>query len=200
MKIVVIEYQGGNTRSVLNALERLGYTAQLSAEEAVLRQADRVIFPGVGAAAATMQHLQTLGLDQVIPRLQRPILGICLGMQLLGHFSEEGHTPLLDLVPAMPILRFPPQVGKVPHVGWNSLDFQADHPLFKGLSPNAYVYYVHSYYAPTNPQYTIAQTEYGGLRFTGALAKGDCWAVQFHPEKSGAVGEQILRNFLEHRF
>jgi glutamine amidotransferase len=218
MEIAVIDYQGGNVQSVLFALERLGVTtATLTADPAVIRRADRVLFPGEGEASSAMQALRAAGLDQVLPTLTQPFLGICLGMQLLGRHSEEGPaggTPLLGMLP-FDVVRFTPPdaVHKVPHMGWNNLhDLQT--PLFAGLSnslgegrspqsdanltPTAadYVYFVHSYHAPVG-DYTIAQASYpAGVPFSAGVRHRNFYGVQFHVEKSGPVGEHILRNFL----
>ena len=230
MNIAVIDYQGGNVQSVLFALARLGVAnAVLTADPAVIRQADRVLFPGEGEASSAMRALRAAGLDKVLPALTQPFLGICLGMQLLGRHSAEGPaggTELLGMLP-FDVVRFaPPDAAhKVPHMGWNNLhDLQT--PLFAGLgagaapgfpavtggvnvagaaanpqalSPEAaedYVYFVHSYYAPVG-DYTIAQASYpAGVPFSAGVRYRNFYGVQFHVEKSGPVGEQILRNFL----
>jgi glutamine amidotransferase len=216
MNIAVIDYQGGNVQSVLFALERLGVTnATLTSDPDIIRQADRVLFPGEGEASSAMQSLRAAGLDQLLPTLQQPFLGICLGMQLLGQHSAEGPaggTPLLGMLP-FEVVRFTPTdaAHKVPHMGWNNLhDLQT--PLFAGLSgasvagdkpaadaaPTAadYVYFVHSYYAPVG-DYTIAQASYPtGVPFSAGVRHRNFYGLQFHVEKSGPVGEQILRNFL----
>jgi glutamine amidotransferase len=216
MNIAVIDYQGGNVQSVLFALERLGVTnATLTSDPDIIRQADRVLFPGEGEASSAMQSLRAAGLDQLLPTLQQPFLGICLGMQLLGKHSAEGPaggTPLLGMLP-FDVVRFTPTdaAHKVPHMGWNNLhDLQT--PLFAGLSgaavagdkpaadavPSAadYVYFVHSYYAPVG-DYTIAQASYPtGVPFSAGVRHRNFYGLQFHVEKSGPVGEQILRNFL----
>jgi glutamine amidotransferase len=225
MNIAVIDYQGGNVQSVLFALERLGVTnAELTSDPAVIRQADRVLFPGEGEASSAMRALRAAGLDKVLPTLTQPFLGICLGMQLLGRHSEEGPaggTELLGMLP-FDVVRFtPPDAAhKVPHMGWNNLhDLQT--PLFAGLGGLAlsgearpqsdsnqpppvpsqpvaadYVYFVHSYYAPVG-DYTIAQASYPvGVPFSAGVRHRNFYGVQFHVEKSGPVGEHILRNFL----
>jgi glutamine amidotransferase len=225
MNIAVIDYQGGNVQSVLFALGRLGVTnAVLTSDPAVIRQADRVLFPGEGEASSAMRALRAAGLDKVLPTLTQPFLGICLGMQLLGRHSEEGPgggTELLGMLP-FDVVRFtPPDAAhKVPHMGWNNLhDLQT--PLFAGLgglalpddvSPQSdsnqplpassqpvaadYVYFVHSYYAPVG-DYTIAQASYPlGSPFSAGVRYRNFYGVQFHVEKSGPVGEHILRNFL----
>jgi glutamine amidotransferase len=215
MNIAVIDYQGGNVQSVLFALERLGVTtATLTCDPDVIRQADRVLFPGEGEASSAMRALRAAGLDKVLPTLTQPFLGICLGMQLLGRHSQEGPnggTEMLGMLP-FDVARFTPPdaTHKVPHMGWNNLhDLQT--PLFAGLgmstpqSPDSaappptaadYVYFVHSYYAPVG-DYTIAQASYpAGVPFSAGVRHRNFYGVQFHVEKSGPVGEQILRNFL----
>jgi glutamine amidotransferase len=224
MNISVIDYQGGNVQSVLFALERLGVSnAVLTSDPAVIRQADRVLFPGEGEASSAMRALRAAGLDKVLPTLTQPFLGICLGMQLLGRHSEEGPvggTELLGMLP-FDVVRFtPPDAAhKVPHMGWNNLH-DLHTPLFAGLGgaglpgdkspqldanqqtlhpqPSAadYVYFVHSYYAPVG-DYTIAQASYpAGVPFSAGVRHRNFYGVQFHVEKSGPVGEHILRNFL----
>jgi glutamine amidotransferase len=221
MNIAVIDYQGGNVQSVLFALERLGVQATLTSDPEVIRQADRVLFPGEGEASSAMRALRAAGLDKVLPTLTQPFLGICLGMQLLGRHSEEGPaggTELLGMLP-FDVVRFtPPDAAhKVPHMGWNNLhDLQT--PLFTGLGSSAdqspqsdsnqplaplllptaadYVYFVHSYYAPVG-DYTIAQASYPAeVPFSAGVRYRNFYGVQFHVEKSGPVGEQILKNFL----
>jgi glutamine amidotransferase len=216
MNIAVIDYQGGNVQSVLFALERLGVPdAVLTSDPEVIRRADRVLFPGEGEASSAMRALRAAGLDKVLPTLTQPFLGICLGMQLLGRHSEEGPaggTELLGMLP-FEVVRFtPPDTAhKVPHMGWNNLhDLQT--PLFAGLGNEAsadaqalenptataadYVYFVHSYHAPVG-EYTIAQASYPvGVPFSAGVRHRNFYGVQFHVEKSGPVGEHILRNFL----
>ena len=219
MNIAVIDYQGGNVQSVLFALERLGLPAVLTADPAVIRAADRVLFPGEGEASSAMRALRAAGLDTVLPTLTQPFLGICLGMQLLGRHSQEGPaggTELLGMLP-FDVVRFTPPDAhhKVPHMGWNNLHGLRT-PLFTGLTgvaadslslePNQapgtrhqapdYVYFVHSYYAPVG-DYTIAQASYPvGVPFSAGVRYRNFYGVQFHVEKSGPVGEQILKNFL----
>ncbi|MEM1214721.1 MAG: imidazole glycerol phosphate synthase subunit HisH [Bacteroidota bacterium] len=193
MNIVIIDYNAGNVRSVLYALERLGYTATLSADADVIKAADCVIFPGVGAAGSTMQYLRTTGLDELIRSLRQPVLGICLGMQLLCTHSEENDTDCLGVIPQRVKLFRPERGEKVPHMGWNQLRLSEDTWLSPGLA-DAYVYFVHSYYVANGP-YTVAEADYV-QPFSAALRKDNFFATQFHPEKSGSIGEQILRDFL----
>ncbi len=191
MKIVIIDYGAGNIQSIQYALNRLGFQAVLSKDWEVIRQADRVIFPGVGEASSAMQKLKETNLDQFIPQLTQPVLDICLGMQLMGNYTEEGETEGLGIFDVS-FKAFPPQV-KSPQIGWNGI-FNLQSVLFQNISENAFAYLVHSYYASVNPQ-SIAQTTYGET-YTTAFKNKNFYGVQFHPEKSGKVGEQILSNFL----
>lgn len=194
MKVAIIKYNAGNIYSVDYALKRLGIEAEITADEEKIRRADRVIFPGVGEASSTMIHLKQAGLDRLIPSLKQPVLGICLGMQLLCRYSEEGNAEALNIFDT-DIKRFIPTKHdeKVPHMGWNSIHGLKG-PLFRGIEEGAFVYFVHSFYAPVC-DYTAATSDYI-LPFTASLQKDNFFATQFHPEKSGAVGEQILKNFL----
>ncbi len=191
MKVVIIRYRAGNIFSVISALRRLDIEAVVSDDPDVIHRADRVIFPGVGEAASAMTDLRARGLDQVIPALQQPFLGICLGLQLLCRESEENGTEGLGIFPAK-VLRFPPK-DKVPHMGWNQVSDRSE-PLLDGLPQNSMFYFVHSYYAELCEN-TTAQCEYI-LPFSAALRNNNFTAVQFHPEKSGPAGEQLLRNFI----
>lgn len=191
MKIAVIDYGAGNVQSVLFALERLGFEGIVTKDKAVIMAADKVIFPGVGEASSAMLQLQQTGLDLVIPQLQQPVLGICLGMQLMCAFSEEGNTKGLGIFDAQ-VVRFSEQV-KVPQMGWNTI-FNLQSNLFKAIDENEMMYLVHSYFVKDNPQ-AIATTFYQE-NYASALQKGNFYGVQFHPEKSGSVGEHILNNFL----
>lgn len=195
--IAIVKYNAGNTRSVICALERLGIQAIVTDDPQVLHDADKVIFPGVGEASTAMEYLRQKGLDQVLVSLTQPFLGICLGMQLMCSFSEEHDTACLGMFD-VPVRRFPSGTGcKIPHMGWNTITC-VDDPLFTGLVPQSYVYFVHSYYVPevSAGEGMIASCDYAGLSFSCALHKDNFYGVQFHPEKSGPVGEQILRNFL----
>ncbi len=192
MKVGIIQYNAGNIQSMQFALKRLGVTPVLSSNPAELAAMDRLIFPGVGEASSAMQFLKQRELDHLIVTYQRPLLGICLGLQLLCEFSEENNTPALGIFP-ITVRRFPPE-GKVPHIGWNTIS-PNENTLWQGVPSPAYTYFVHSYYAPLS-EFTIARSEYL-VPFSAALLKDNYVAVQFHPEKSGEVGERILRNFLE---
>ena len=194
MKVAVVKYNAGNIQSVMNALRRVGVDPVLTDNPVELRKADRVIFPGQGEASHAMEYLQTHGLDQVIKSLTQPVLGICIGQQLMCEHSEEGNVDCLGIFPAQ-VLRFHPQKHeqKVPHMGWNQLENVQD-PLFEGINEGAFVYFVHSFYVPIT-DYTIATTNHI-LSFSSAMRKGNFMATQFHPEKSGSVGERILTNFL----
>ena len=194
MKVAVVKYNAGNIQSVMNALRRVGVDPVLTDSPVELRKADRVIFPGQGEASHAMGYLQTHGLDQVIKSLTQPVLGICIGQQLMCEHSEEGNVDCLGIFPAQ-VLRFHPQKHeqKVPHMGWNQLENVQD-PLLEGINEGAFVYFVHSFYVPTT-DYTIATTNHI-LSFSSAMRKGNFMATQFHPEKSGSVGERILTNFL----
>ena len=194
MKVAVVKYNAGNIQSVMNALRRVGVDPVLTDNPVELRKADRVIFPGQGEASHAMEYLQTHGLDQVIKSLTQPVLGICIGQQLMCEHSEEGNVDCLGIFPAQ-VLRFHPQKHeqKVPHMGWNQLENVQD-PLLEGINEGAFVYFVHSFYVPTT-DYTIATTNHI-LSFSSAMRKGNFMATQFNPEKSGSVGERILINFL----
>lgn len=194
MKVAIIKYNAGNIFSVQHSLQRLGIEALITADKEVISGADKIIFPGVGQAETTMNYLRSQHLDHLIKELKQPVLGICLGMQLMCDYSEEGNTDCLGIFHT-PVKRFIPtqQEYKVPHMGWNTLT-HLDSDLFKGMEDNEFVYFVHSYYVPVN-EYTAAQTDYI-LPFSAALHKDNFYATQFHPEKSGKTGEQILVNFL----
>lgn len=196
--IAIVKYNAGNIQSVLFALERLGVDAKVTDDQDELFAADKVIFPGVGAARSAMDSLKEKGLDAVIKQLKQPVLGICVGMQLLFEHSEESDTACLGIIPAKvklfaPSLRQLAESFKVPQVGWNQI-YNLKTPLFAGVAENSNVYYVHSYYAEMNP-YCIANTDYC-LEYCGAVQKDNFYGVQFHTEKSAQTGDQILSNFL----
>ena len=197
MKVSIVKYNAGNVFSVINALKRLGVDPLLTDDAEQLMKADRVIFPGQGEASNAMSYLRSHGLDKVICGLKQPVLGICIGQQLLCRHSEEGDTDCLGIFP-MEVKRFVPQSheDKIPQMGWNSLSFKEEFPLFKGLNDGDFVYFVHSFYVPLHEEYTIAKTHFT-LDYSSAIHKDNFYATQFHPEKSGRVGEQILRNFLD---
>lgn len=193
MSVAIVKYNAGNIRSVQFALQRLGVEALWTDEPAALRAADKVIFPGVGEASSAMQYLRERGLDAVLRGLRQPVLGICLGLQLFCRHSEEGDTSCLGIFDAE-VRRFRSPGLKVPHIGWNTLS-KLRGPLFEGVQDENYVYFVHSFYAETHPA-MVAQTDYGVL-FSAALQRDNFYAVQFHPEKSGELGQRILKNFLK---
>ncbi|MDQ1165799.1 imidazole glycerol phosphate synthase subunit HisH [Flavobacterium sp. SORGH_AS_0622] len=192
MKIVIINYGAGNIQSIMFAIERLGFNAVLSNNPDEIKSADKVIFPGVGEASSAMAKLRESGLDSLIPQLKQPVLGICLGMQLMCNSSEEGNTKGLGIFD-IDVVKFSNSV-KVPQMGWNQIyDLKSD--LFKGISENEFMYLVHSFYAP-NCDDAIATTNYD-VEYASALQRDNFYGTQFHPEKSGDIGEKILGNFLK---
>ena len=195
MNVAIVKYNAGNIRSVDYAMKRLGVNAVITADKETLLAADKVIFPGVGEAETTMNHLRDTGMDQLIKALKQPVLGVCLGMQLMCRYSEEGDTDCLNIFDTE-VNRFIPQKheDKVPHMGWNTIG-RTSSALFKGFTEEEFVYFVHSFYVPLN-DFTAAETNYI-QPFSAALHKDNFYATQFHPEKSGATGERILRNFLD---
>ncbi|MBB1088936.1 imidazole glycerol phosphate synthase subunit HisH [Lysobacter sp. SG-8] len=194
MRVAVIDSGGANIGSVIYALERLGIDAALTADASEIRQAERVILPGVGAAATAMARLQEHGLVEVIRSLQQPMLGICLGMQLLFDHSDEGDVACLGLLPGrVRKLQGGPGI-RVPHMGWNALRKQQESPLLAGVAEGAYAYFVHSFAAPVTVD-ALATSEHGE-RFAAVVGRGRCFGAQFHPERSASVGARILRNFI----
>lgn len=191
MKIAIINYGAGNIQSIKFAVQRLGFEAVLTSDTSEIKAADKVIFPGVGEASSAMRMLRSTGLDKIIPDLKQPVLGICLGMQLMCKFSEEGNTTGLEIFDAR-VVKFNNGL-KVPQIGWNKI-YDLKSELFKGVLENEYIYLVHSYYVPECEE-TIACSEYG-VEFTTAIKKDNFYGVQFHPEKSSTTGEKILGNFL----
>jgi glutamine amidotransferase len=191
MKVAIIKYNAGNVQSVIYALQRLGLDPLLTDDADYIQSADKVIFPGQGEASSAIRYLKSKNLDQLITHLKQPVLGICIGLQLLCSHSEEGNTPCLGIFKEQ-VKKFPPE-DKVPHIGWNTLDYQKGR-LLQGLREDAYLYYVHSYYAEVGPE-TVGQCSYI-LPFSAVMEKDNFFAIQAHPEKSGKDGEQILKNFL----
>jgi glutamine amidotransferase len=197
MKIAIIKYNAGNIESVNNALNRLGINAEITADPEKIRNADKVIFPGVGEASTTMEYLRNTGLDQLIISLKQPVLGICLGLQLMCSHSEENNTKCLGIFNEK-VIRFVPNPGeefitKVPHMGWNMISNLKSEIFSKDIE-NQYVYFVHSYFAGIG-EHTVATCNYINP-FSAALRKDNFYATQFHPEKSGSVGAGILQNFI----
>jgi glutamine amidotransferase len=188
---VILKYNAGNVQSVKNAVERLGYNCLITDDIKQIQNADKVIFPGVGEAGTAMQYLKQKGLDSVIKQLKQPVLGICLGLQLMCHYTEEGNTAGMGIFD-ISVKKFPPQ-NIVPHMGWNVVaDYKGS--LFSGIPNNEHFYFVHSYYAAPSAL-SAAQCNYI-VPFSAALQKDNFFAVQFHPEKSGTAGEVLLQNFL----
>lgn len=195
MNVAIVKYNAGNIRSVVNGLKRIGIEPTLTDDPEILLKADRVLFPGQGEARTTMKYLRERGLDHVIRSFRQPVLGICIGQQLLCRHSEESDTDCLGIFD-IDVKRFQPNNHdeKFPAMGWNKIT-ELKSPLFKGFEQDEYVYFVHSFYVPSC-QFTIATSDYI-QPFSAALHKDNFYATQFHPEKSGTVGERILKNFLE---
>lgn len=198
MKLVLVDACGANIRSVLGALDRAGCEVVVSADAETVKSADRVILPGVGTAGDAMQRLKQHKLDKLLPELEQPVFGICIGMQVMFEGSEEGNVDCLGIF-AQRLTKFSADSARpVPHMGWNSVSASAEnasHPLLQGIKGRDYCYFVHSYAAPVFES-TIATTDYGGP-FTAAVARGNFLGVQFHPERSGNVGQKIIQNFLD---
>lgn len=204
--IAIVDYKAGNLTSVLRALERLGQKAEITGDPAAIRRAERVIFPGVGAAGEAMRNLRELGLVDVLREVsgQKPFMGICLGYQILfEHSDEDGGVECLGILPGR-VVRFPeplrsphsPRPLKVPHMGWNEVRFTRQHPVWEGVPAGSEFYYVHSYYPVPRPEDVCAETEYG-VTFAGGAARGTLVGFQSHPEKSGEPGLRLLKNFCE---
>ncbi|WP_020404693.1 imidazole glycerol phosphate synthase subunit HisH [Gracilimonas tropica] len=193
--IAIIKYKAGNTASVANALERLGADYYLADTPEELEKADGIIFPGVGHAASAMRSLQDQGVADWLKKTKKPVLGICVGMQLMFESSTEGDTVGLGIIPGS-LKKFDEKEAKVPHMGWNRIQTNGhEHPILKNFSPKHYLYFVHSYYAPISKN-TLASCDYI-QDFTAIVAKDNFVGVQFHPEKSGNVGSMVLQNFLD---
>ncbi|RAW95150.1 MULTISPECIES: imidazole glycerol phosphate synthase subunit HisH [unclassified Photorhabdus] len=200
MKVVILDTGCANLSSVAYAIRKLGYQPEISQEVATILAADKLLLPGVGTASAAMDQLKQRELISLIKVLSQPVLGICLGMQLFAATSEESDNVTGDNISLLEVIASPVQKMAnhglpLPHMGWNQVLPKAGHPLFRGIEDNAYFYFVHSYAIPLNA-YTIAQTEYGNT-FSSAIAKDNFFGVQFHPERSGAAGARLLKNFLE---
>ena len=205
MKLVIVKYNAGNIQSVLYALERIGEEAIVTDDHAEIRKADKVIFPGVGEASSAMKYLEERGLDKVLKNLEQPVLGICLGMQLMCNYSEENDTRCLDIFdesvkwfrnissPGNSLAKGNQPVFKIPQIGWNNI-YNLQTKLFDSVPENSFCYFVHGYYAALG-EHTIATTDYI-QPYSSGLHKNNFYGVQFHPEKSAAVGEQILKNFI----
>jgi glutamine amidotransferase len=192
MKLVIINYGAGNIKSLQFAFKRLGVEAILSNDTETIKKADKVIFPGVGEASSAMKKLKETGLHKLIPTLKQPVLGICLGMQLMCNYTEEGQTEGLGIFD-VDVLKFDSTLVKVPQIGWNTITYLKSE-LFQQVSEHSFMYLVHSYYAPISTE-TISTSEYQ-IQYSSALQKDNFYGVQFHPEKSSNDGEQLLKNFL----
>ena len=195
MKLAIIKYNAGNIQSVLYALERLGLEAEVTDDPEKIRTADKVLFPGVGEASSAMQSLKMNNLDRVIKELKQPVFGICVGMQLLCEHSEENNTDCLGIVPVkVKKFKSSDQSIKVPQIGWNTI-YDLKTELFKNIEEDSFIYNVHSYYAEDSG-YTIAKCQYG-IEYAAAIKKDNFYGVQFHTEKSAAIGDRILQNFIQ---
>jgi imidazole glycerol-phosphate synthase subunit HisH len=192
--VTIIKYNAGNIQSVLFALARIGVEATVTDDIEAIQKSEKVIFPGVGEASTAMQYLKERNLDKLIQDLKQPVLGICLGMQLLCSHSEENNTECLNIFPNINLKQFlPSSTCKVPQIGWNKVSF-SENKLFKNITAEQYIYNVHGYYVPINT-FTIATCNYT-LDYSAAIQKDNFYGVQFHPEKSSTIGETILKNFI----
>ena len=194
LKVAILKYNAGNTQSVIYALQRLGVEPIVTDDKEQLLSADKIIIPGVGEASSAMKYLKEKQLDSLIKDFKQPTLGICLGLQLLCTHSQENNTTCLGIFDTK-VKKFVSSEQKVPHVGWNTIT-ELKSTLFDGLNENTFVYYVHSFYAEKSA-YTVAQTDYAGVLYSGALQKDNFFATQFHPEKSSLDGQRIVENFLK---
>lgn len=195
--IAIINYRAGNLRSVERALSHLGLACSITSDPMVIREAERVIFPGVGAAGKAMETIRELGLDAVIHEVVdagKPFMGICLGTQIILDTSEEDRASCLGLIRGT-VRRFPDSGEKIPHMGWNNLGRRVDHPIFEGVDRAAQFYFVHSYYPDPERQEDVAAWTTYGIDFASVIARGNVFATQFHPEKSGSQGLMVLKNF-----
>lgn len=194
VKIAIIDYKAGNIKSVEAALQRLGCETILTKDKEIISAADKVIFPGVGNAGAAMEALKATGLDTFIPTLRQPVLGICLGMQLMCRHSQEEDTKGLGIFDVDVIKFVAPKGEKIPHMGWNDI-YDLKTPLYNGIADRSFMYFVHSYMVPVF-EHTAAKCQYS-VEFSASIAKDNFYGCQFHPEKSGNVGQQILENFIK---
>ena len=192
--IALIDYGAGNLKSVANALDDLNAKYIITNSTDIINSADKIIFPGVGEANSAMEKLKDKGVDKAIISTSKPLLGICLGMQLLATFSEERNTNCLNIITTV-VKQFDSSKVKVPHMGWNEVKYNTQNILFKDIKSGEYFYFANSYYVPLT-EYTIASTEYGTV-FSSAINKNNFYGVQFHPEKSGKAGLKVLKNFIE---
>ena len=201
--IAIVDYKAGNLTSVKLALEYMGVEGAITRDPAVIEAAERVIFPGDGAAASAMEHLNELGLIAPLKKVVdsgTPVLGICLGTQVIcDHSDEDGGVDCMGLLPGR-VKRFnpPDQLCKIPQMGWNTMRFKCKHPLFEGIEDDSEFYFIHSYYpVPADAAYIMGETEYADATFASAVGKGNLFATQFHPERSGRIGMRLLKNFTE---
>ena len=190
----IINYGAGNIFSLTAALDRLNIPYGMISRPEDIAQYDRYIIPGVGHAGAAMEKLNKSGLAEIIPQISKPVLGVCVGMQLLTSFSEEGNAELTGIIPLKTMHFDEGMQIKIPHTGWNKVNIDQVNPLFNEINPQEYFYFVHSYFIEFNPKFTIASADYG-IKFSAVIQKNNYYGVQFHPEKSGTAGEQILTNF-----
>lgn len=194
--IAIVDYNAGNTCSVINALNRLNIDHILTADPLDIEKADKIILPGVGHAKAAMDNLEKRNLTDVLKAAKQPFLGVCVGMQLMASMSTEGPTQALGIVDnIVQRFEFESNAMKVPHMGWNRIHKTSDHPVFAGINDGSFVYFVHSYYMPQN-EHSICTTNYG-ISYSAAICRDNFVGVQFHPEKSGPIGERLLKNFVE---